>query len=138
MCDYSLEYIASRPAAVADQLISTRFNKTITRGFAGIVDINTAVCLRPGTELAFRTQPVFEHPITHQETVAPSKLARFRQINAGLSYTHHDALEFEDGTIVPLTLLLTGQFATVLQLPADEHKPQAHEPARQETETVVA
>jgi hypothetical protein len=45
------------------------------------------------TELAFATRPVFEDPITHQETVAPSKLATFRQINLDVSYTHHDALE---------------------------------------------
>jgi hypothetical protein len=32
--------------------------------------------------------------------------------------THHDALEFTDGTVVPLTKLLPGQHATVLQLPS--------------------
>jgi hypothetical protein len=34
-----------------------------------------------------------------------------------LEATHHDALEFPDGTIVLLTLLEVGQQATVLQLP---------------------
>jgi hypothetical protein len=32
---------------------------------------------------------------------------------------HHDALEFPDGQIVPLTFLCEGQQATVLQLPAE-------------------
>ena len=32
--------------------------------------------------------------------------------------THHDALEFSDGRIVPLTELCEHQEATVLQLPA--------------------
>jgi hypothetical protein len=32
--------------------------------------------------------------------------------------SHHDALEFPDGRIVLLTHLLSGQHATVLQLPA--------------------
>jgi hypothetical protein len=31
---------------------------------------------------------------------------------------HHDALEFPNGQIVPLTRLCEGQRATVLQLPA--------------------
>ena len=34
------------------------------------------------------------------------------------SDVHHDALEFPDGKIVPLTNLCKGQRATVLQLPA--------------------
>jgi hypothetical protein len=138
MCDYSLEYVASRAAAVADQLVSTGFSNTTTRGFAGVQDVNTAICLRPGTELAFGTPPVFEHPTTHQETIAPSQLATFRQINAGAAYTHHDALEFEDGTIVPLTLLLKGQYATVLQLPVEDQKPHTSDTTLQGTEVVLA
>jgi hypothetical protein len=118
MCDYSLENVASRPAAVADRLISTNFQNTITRGFAGAGDLNTAVCLRPGTELAFDAAPRYQHPITHWEHTAPSNVARFRQIDLNIACTHHDALEFSDGTIVPLARLLQGQWATVLQLPS--------------------
>jgi len=33
-------------------------------------------------------------------------------------HAHHDALEFPDGRIVKVTRLITGQVATVLQLPA--------------------
>src|ERR1700755_834140 len=47
MCDYSLENVASRPATVADRLVSTTFTGTFTRGFAGADDPSTAVCLRP-------------------------------------------------------------------------------------------
>jgi len=122
MCDYSLEYVASRPAVVADRLVSTNFNNSVTRGFAAADDVNTAVCLRPGTELAFKVAPVFAHPVTHRATVAPGKVARFRQINPGVACTHHDALEFADGMIVALTHLLKGQRATVLQLPTAEQK----------------
>jgi hypothetical protein len=118
MCDYSLENVASRPAAVADRLISTNFHNTITRGFAGAGDLNTAVCLRPGTELAFDTAPRYQHPITHWEQTAPSNVARFRRIDLNTAFTHHDALEFSDGTIVPVARLLQGQWATVLQLPS--------------------
>jgi hypothetical protein len=44
-------------------------------------------------------------------------VARFRQIDLDRAFAHHDALEFSDGTIVPLALLRPGQRATVLQLP---------------------
>jgi hypothetical protein len=81
MCDYSLEHIASRPAAVADRLISTNFHNTITRGFSAAGDLDTAICLRPGTEIAFDQEPRYEHPVTHQICLAPSRVARFRQIN---------------------------------------------------------
>jgi hypothetical protein len=44
--------------------------------------------------------------------------AIFRRINKDNPHTHHDALEFPDGQIVPLTDLVEGQEASVLQLPA--------------------
>jgi hypothetical protein len=118
MCDYSLEHVASRPATVADRLIVTPFPGTITRGFAGAGDLNTAVCLRPGTEIAFDEAVRYEHPVTHWPTTVAGNLARFRQVNLEVPHTHHDALEFADGTIVPLAQLVPGQRATVLQLPS--------------------
>ena len=116
MCDYSLEHVASRPATRNDRLIVTAFPGTITRGFAGTDDLNTAVCLRAGTEIAF-DQPVryagrfFGWPRT------AGTVARFRQIDTGIAHTHHDALEFPDGAVVLLSQLGPGQHATVLQLP---------------------
>jgi len=53
MCDYSLHLVTSRPAKVGDKLVSTKFRNSITRGFAAIGEPNVAVCLLPGTELAF-------------------------------------------------------------------------------------
>src|SRR6478752_5029279 len=53
MCDYSLDLVASRPAKVGDKLVSTSFPETTTRGFASVDDRNVAVCLLPGTELAW-------------------------------------------------------------------------------------
>jgi hypothetical protein len=47
------------------------------------------------------------------------KTAIFRQINKETAAAHHDALEFPDGRIAPLTFLCEGQQATVLQLPAE-------------------
>src|SRR5262249_43816374 len=53
MCDYSLDLVASRPAKVGDELVTTQFKNSITRGFAAIGEPNVAVCLLPGTEVAF-------------------------------------------------------------------------------------
>ena len=116
MCDYSLENVASRPATVADRLVSTNFTGTFTRGFAGADDLGTAVCLRPGTEIAFEQAPRFEDPMSHSEQAASGTTARFRQVNLQAPCTHHDALEFADGSIVLVARLVPGQRATVLQL----------------------
>ena len=53
MCDYSLHAVASRPAKVGETLITTTFARTPTRGFAAESEPGMAVCLLPGTELAF-------------------------------------------------------------------------------------
>ena len=118
MCDYSLEHVASRPAVVADRMIVTRFRHTVTRGFAGAVDMNTAVCLRPGTDIVFDHEPRYERALSLWRKTASSKVARFRQVDMQVPRVHHDALEFADGTIVLLAQILPGQWATVLQLPS--------------------
>ena len=63
MCDYSLEHLASRPARIGDKLVTTSFKYSLTGGFCAVGEPNVAVCLRPGTELAFdreiRSQPGF-------------------------------------------------------------------------------
>jgi hypothetical protein len=117
MCDYSLEIVASRPAMVGDKLISTSFPHTITRGFASADDGNIAVCLLPGTELAFEKEVRCETGLVFAWRLG-HKVAKFRQINKGRSNVHRDALEFPDGKTVLLTQLCKGQRATVLQLPA--------------------
>jgi hypothetical protein len=116
MCDYSLELIASRPAKVGDQLISTGFHQTSSRGFASLDDLNVAVCLLPGTELAFEEEVRCEVGIVLSRKLG-YKVASFRQIDRGHSTRHHDALEFPDGKIILLTHLCRGQRATVLQVP---------------------
>jgi hypothetical protein len=123
MCDYSLHNVASRPAKVGDVLMTTQFWNTTTRGFCVVGEPKVAVCLLPGTEIAFDSevrreltafQLIFSkktrEPISH-------KVARFRQINLDNPHTHHDALEFPDGRVVLLTHLREGQHATVLQMP---------------------
>ena len=124
MCDYSLHHVKSRPAKVGDKLTTINFN-TGTRGFAASEDSTTAVCILAGTELAF-SEEVKCSPAGffrwRVETIN-SRTAIFRQINKDVPRTHHDALEFPDGTCVLLTSLVEGQVATVLQLPAQPKTP---------------
>jgi hypothetical protein len=119
MCDYSLHNVKSRPAKVGDKLTTHHFN-TGTRGFAAPEDANTAVCVLPGTELAFAKE-VSCRPrslLGWKASTVNHTTAIFRQINKDDPRTHHDALEFPDGQIVLLTDLFEDQEATVLQLPA--------------------
>ena len=136
MCDYSLHAVATRPAEVAETLVSTDFS-TGTRGFASPDNPRVAVCLRPGTEIAFEKDAQSDGMMFRKSV--GDRLARFRQIHTDRSHQHHDALEFSNGTIVLVTALAAGQRAAVLQLPANpiEEKPQASRPAaRDETASV--
>jgi len=117
MCDYSLESITTRAANVGDQLVSTRFGESITRGFAAPGEPHVAVCLRPGTEVAFDREVEIENILGRGRESMNVRVARFRQIDRETPHVHHDALEFPDGRIVLLTRLVEGQRATVLQLP---------------------
>ncbi len=121
MCDYSLHQVVTRQAQVADQLVTTKFAASITRGFAAIGEPEVAVCLLPGTEVAFERdvecEPSFGIGILPTRKLG-QRLARFRQVDLDNPTTHHDALEFPNGQIVLLTRLRAGQRATVLQLPA--------------------
>jgi hypothetical protein len=119
MCDYSLQNIRSRPAAVGDNLFTRNFG-TGTRGFAAAEDLAMAVCLMPGTEIAFPEGIAITHRSFFgwpRRTVSYSA-AIFRQINKASPGTHHDAVEFPDGHTVLLTSLPEGHLALVLQLPA--------------------
>ena len=129
MCDYSLHAVATRPAKVAETLVSTKFSTGGTRGFASPDDPKVAVCLRPGTEIAFEND-VQTGGMMFRKSIG-ARLARFRQIDLNKPNQHHDALEFSNGAIVLVTNLTAGQRATVLQLPASsiEERPQASQPA---------
>src|SRR6516164_8518832 len=119
MCDYSLHNVKSRPAKVGDKLRTRLFN-TGTRGFAAPEDAKTAVCVLPGTELAFASAVRSNRCgwLTWRRITLPHTTAIFRQVNKDNPHTHHDALEFPDGKLVLLTTLVEDQEAMVLQLPA--------------------
>ena len=119
MCDFSLASIKSRPAKIGDKLTTHEFC-TGTRGFAASGDPTTAVCVLPGTELAFSKEVfllAYGFSASEELTIRRTS-AIFRQINKDEPRVDHDALEFADGRIVLLTTLCRGQEATVLQLPA--------------------
>jgi hypothetical protein len=139
MCDYSLELVASRPAKIGDKLVTTKFQNSMTRGFAAIGEPNVAVCLLPGTEVAFEKGAKYERffalfPSMKLGSLG-KKVAQFRQVNVGTPGVHHDALEFPDGEMVLLTRLCEGQRATVLQLPASPRPVNAAE--RQKGDSLV-
>ena len=131
MCDYSLHHVKSRPAKVGDKLTTHNFN-TGTCGFAAPEDSTMAVCILPGTELAFSAEVLCAPSglFRWKTRAINSRTAIFRQINKNAPHVHHDALEFPDGTFVLLTDLDEGQQATVLQLPA-----QPKTPAEKEAQT---
>jgi hypothetical protein len=118
MCDYSLQHIASRPAVVGDKLVSTSFSNSSTRGFAAVGEPDVAVCLLPGTEIAFEKEVECDDTFGLFPRKLREKVARFRQVDIDKPHTHHDALEFPSGRSVLVTQLSKGQHATVLQLPA--------------------
>ncbi len=120
MCDYSLHNVASRPARLGEELVTTAFRASWTRGFTSHDEPEVAVCLRPGTELAFADEVDWERPFRlFRRRTGAGRVARFRQVNIADPHVHHDAVEFPDGRVVLLTRLRAGQRATVVQLPVD-------------------
>jgi hypothetical protein len=119
LCDYSLQAVKSRPAKVGDKLVTKNFG-TGTTGFCDISDEETAVCCLPGSELSF------ESPVTiaadfycgAEPTTTQHCVAVFAQVSKEIVHTHHDQVQFPDGTSAMLNRLVVGQHATVLQLPA--------------------
>ena len=131
MCDYSLHAVASRPAKAGETLITTSFRGG-TRGFAAEAEPEVAVCLLPGTELAFADAVAYDDDWGWKKSTSV-RVARFRKVEPYVPYRHHDALEFPDGSTVLVTQLRKGQRATVLQLPigaqVSERSPKAATPA---------
>jgi hypothetical protein len=127
MCDYSLHAVATRPAEVGETLITTTFRGTSTRGFASERDPSVAVCLLPGTELAFAANVKYDSRWIWTKTVN-FRVGKFGAIDPDVPHRHHDAIEFPDGRNVLVTLLCEGQRATVLQLPVVRPAPEHAQP----------
>ena len=119
MCDYSLHAVASRPAEVGETLVTTTFRGTSTRGLASESDMNVAVCLLPGTELAFEEEIRYDNRWIWTRTIN-SRVGKFGKMDPQMPERHHDAIEFPDGSHVLVTQLCEGQRLTVLQLPVSK------------------
>ena len=117
MCDYSLHAVATRPAKAGETLITTTFRGTSTKGFASADEPEVAVCLLPGTELAFAENVKYDSRWFWTRRSA-FRVGKLGEIDRHLPDRHHDTIEFPDGSRVLVTLLCEGQRATVLQLPA--------------------
>ena len=116
MCDYSLHAVASRPAEVGETLITTTFRGTSTRGFASESEPEVAVCMLPGTELAFTKNVRYDNRWIWTREIN-FRVGKFGVTDPHAPDRHHDAVEFPDGSRVLVTLLCEGQHVTVLQLP---------------------
>jgi len=128
MCDYSLHAVTSRPAKVGDTLVTTSFYGTSTRGFAAKEEPAVAVCLLPGTELAFENDVRYNRYWLSTRSTG-FHVARFCKIQPRASEQHHDALAFPDGSTVLVNLLSEGQRARVLQLPVIPQDRRAYDDA---------
>jgi len=116
MCDYSLHAVATRPAKAGETLITTTFRGTSTKGFASEHEPEVAVCLLPGTELAFAENVKYDSRWFWTRRSA-FRVGKLGETDRNLADRHHDTIEFPDGSQVLVTLLREGQRATVLQLP---------------------
>ena len=134
MCDYSLHAVASRPAKVGETLITTTFRGTSTRGFASAGEPAVAVCMLPGTELAFAEDVKYDNRWIWTKTF-DFRVGKFGMIEPYVQHRHHDAIDFSDGSSVLVTQLCEGQQVTVLQLPVGQQVT-AH--ARSAAETPAA
>src|SRR6516162_5074809 len=99
MCDYSLHHVASRPAKVGDQLVTTQFSNSMTRGFTAVGEPNVAVRLVPGTEVAFeRGFGLFAS--WRREKRSEDKVARVRKLIPDQQEVQRDELVFPKDEIV--------------------------------------
>lgn len=139
MCDYSLHLVASRPAQVGDKLVTTDFARSITRGFSAVGEPEVAVCLLPGTEIAFQDDVRYDRAFSlFGKARIEHKVGRFRQLNMDDPHVHHDAIEFPGGQTVLLTRFVPGQHAVVLQLPASRQGTHAKDSAAERVRTIEA
>ena len=116
MRDHSLHHVRSRPARAGDKLVTRRFRRSPV-GFFAVHEPDVAVCIPPGTEIAFETEVrCYRMLRLLPPIVLRTNVARLRHVPD--SERRHEAIELPDGEVVLLTRLCEGQRATVLQLPA--------------------
>jgi len=87
MCDYSLQHVASRPRKNRGQTGRDEVQRLDHARFAAVGEPHVAVCLLPGTEIAFEEnveyEPSFGIGILPTKKIF-QRLARFRQTNLAM------------------------------------------------------
>jgi hypothetical protein len=91
MCDYSLHAVATRPAQVGETLITATFRGTSTRGFASANAPEVAVCMLPGTELAFAENVRYDNRWIWTRQVN-FRVGKFGVVDQHVADRHHDAI----------------------------------------------
>src|SRR5262249_14273896 len=113
MCDYSLHHVASRPAKGRDKLVITELARSSARGFAAVGEHGAklvihddppkvAVCLLPGTELAFDDDEVrYDRAFSlFGKARVNHKVARFRQIDINDPHTPYHTFKLPNSHIL--------------------------------------
>src|ERR1041385_8197860 len=94
MCDYSLQHVAHRPATVGDKLVSARFRNSTTHGFMAAGEPEVAICVLPGTELAFDSDVEYRPQfLSFRNRKLTERVARFRNVNQHDPYSYHRSEE---------------------------------------------
>jgi hypothetical protein len=83
------------PAKVGETLITTTFPGTPTRGFASESDPAIAVCMLPGTELAFDQEVKYDSGWVWTKTIN-IRVGKFGGMNRNVQHSDHDAIKFPD------------------------------------------
>jgi hypothetical protein len=91
-------------------------------GFASPTELNVAVCLLPGTELAFENNVRYRGAWFKSHAVS-FNVAKFSKLVPKDPYQHNDALAFPDGKTVLVNTLVKGQRLQVLQMPVTNFSP---------------
>jgi hypothetical protein len=101
MCDYSLEFYATRQARENEVYVTTRFPSG-SMGFAAPGDCATAVCVAYGTKMTLENLP----PELQQDlAIGPIESVVFARVEESL---HHDGVRFANGQTVLLHRLGVG------------------------------
>src|SRR5262249_15695684 len=122
--------VAPGRARIGDKLVATKFPNSITRGFGAVDEPHVAVCLLPGTEIAFdqnvECEPSFGIGILPHKKIG-QRLARFRQINMDNARDPSRRVGIPGRAGSAAHAPLRGPGATVLQLPIAAHPASAEE-----------
>lgn len=110
----------SRAAVRGERLLTCAFNTSTTFGFCSECEPHMAVRVPSGAKLAFDWPISFQGiwALLHHAVRGHANSARFRRLSLSNPHAQSDALELDNGRIVPLNFLSQGQSATVVQLPA--------------------